>query len=236
MKVSTFVITLTRSVERVNHVSDILIPNLKKHCPLDYHEPKIFEAVDGNIPNLNTSLLQENQIELKRPTMLRGQIGCFLSHFSLWKLLTLEKEDQSFLIFEDDANIRNPEMFWSDLKDTISETETHDPNWKWIYIYVYEDMRSKQGGHEALKIEKCNYIEKACQTYGTGAYIISKRGAQCLFDHFKNCGLQNSVDDTIMGIVQRDKGFYSSFGKNLVEIEGQLYKNEPNKKLKSNIW
>jgi GR25 family glycosyltransferase involved in LPS biosynthesis len=198
----------------------------------------IFKAVDGSVPNLNTSLLEKYGLQQRNSKLLKGQIGCFLSHYSLWDDLSNETEScEAYLVLEDDANVVHPH-FWRHMNNLLQEVNTFDKDWKWIYLFVYPDQYATQGGKEGkFNIEGLSFIENACKTYGTGAYIVSKQGAKLLTQKVREKGIERPVDDLIMrDILVTEKGFYAATGNCLIDIDGQLYKTDTSNKMRSNIW
>lgn len=238
MKVVPYVITLSRSKERTHHVLNEFLPQLYNGLPKLSKNPIVHEAVDGSVENLNDTLLSRYGISLKKKTMLKGQIGCFLSHFQLWRALVDEtSSSKCYMIFEDDTVVVDS-SFWTRVENMLREVRETDPNWKWIYLYVHDNQYKKQGGSEKFKIYGKQHIEKACVTYGTVAYIISKEGARFLRDHFQEHGLSEAFDDSVMSLVENGAtGFFSYKGNLLVDTVGQVYRNDvAGSRIPSIIW
>lgn len=99
MKVQGYVISMSRAGRRMEHVQRII-----SQCPVDCNR---FEAIDG-------SCLSESDVESvyntkanqpKYPFALnRGEIGCFLSHRSVWKKIA-ESDAPGGLVMEDDIEL-----------------------------------------------------------------------------------------------------------------------------------
>ena len=73
--------------------------------------PKIFEAIDGRqlTKNQLESLVQPDSMEpviknyrTEHNQLSIGAIGCYLSHYSLWKQLSMDENHDYYIIFEDD--------------------------------------------------------------------------------------------------------------------------------------
>ena len=75
--------------ERPNRLNSFL-----NNCPIDKSNINIFNAINGHklleMPNYFKNLLP-------------GEVGCFLSHMSIWKKLINDVDVDNYIIFEDDA-------------------------------------------------------------------------------------------------------------------------------------
>lgn len=95
-----FIIHLHRAVKRKENVQTI-IANLKL-------ETEVIDAVDGSTLTLDQISKYLSKKNLHKPNypfkINNGEIGCFLSHRTVWKKIVEEKLDFA-LIFEDDIQI-----------------------------------------------------------------------------------------------------------------------------------
>ena len=95
-----FIIHLQRAVKRKENVQTI-ISNLKL-------ETEVVNAVDGNELTFDEISKYLSETNLHKPNypfkINNGEIGCFLSHRSVWKKIVEEKIKYA-LIFEDDIKI-----------------------------------------------------------------------------------------------------------------------------------
>lgn len=124
-----FVINLIRRPERLLKMSEIL-----KVLGFDF---QVFPAVDGQ--TLTVEELQKRGIEFlpgyldpyyKRP-MKAGEIGCFLSHYEIWRYI-VDKNLEKVIIFEDD--IRFTENSTHILKKLTEDLIKTRINWDFIYL------------------------------------------------------------------------------------------------------
>ena len=90
VKTKIFVINLKKRPDRFKL--------FHKSCPIDISKINKFEAIDG-ITLKNTPYYFNN--------LKPGEIGCFLSHITLWKKLINEKNINYYVIFEDDTKFTN---------------------------------------------------------------------------------------------------------------------------------
>ena len=99
-QIKCFIIHLHRAEKRKENVQTI-ISNLKL-------ETEVIDAVDGNELTFDEISNYKSKKNLYKPNypfkINNGEIGCFLSHRSVWKKIVEEKLDFA-LIFEDDIQI-----------------------------------------------------------------------------------------------------------------------------------
>ncbi|XP_022449053.1 procollagen galactosyltransferase 2 isoform X2 [Delphinapterus leucas] len=142
-------------------------------------EVKIVEAVDGKA--LNTSQLKALNIEMlpgyrdpysSRP-LTRGEIGCFLSHYSVWKEV-IDRELEKTLVIEDD--VRFEHQFKKKLTKLMDDIDRVQLDWELIYI-GRKRMQLKEPEKAVPNV--VNLVE-ADYSYWTLGYVISLEGAQKL--------------------------------------------------------
>lgn len=266
-------ILLERDKNRVDHVKNVLkqsfdfslfeLPNGQLYLNEQHPDKKvnvgqfeIIKACDASVNGLCDSLLNQYGIKLYK-SFKPGQIGCFFSHFLLWKELaekkeianTTDKTTTCFLIFEDDAEIVDISTFWMNLSQCITEieqdsTRNKDAPWRFLYLYFncYKPEPGTDDYNAKYNIGDNCLITRSFFTYGLVGYIITQEGAKFLVDHFEKNGLHNPVDDEIGHVVHHfiknntcNSGFYT-IKNHLITTVGQLYPQYDGEKLKSNIW
>ncbi|XP_053325652.1 procollagen galactosyltransferase 2 [Spea bombifrons] len=142
-------------------------------------EVKVFDAVDGKA--LNASQLKVMNINVvpgyhdpySGRTLTRGEIGCFLSHYYIWKEV-IERGLEKSLVIEDD--VRFELQFKNRLMKVMNDIEEAGVEWDLIYI-----------GRKRMQVERpekavpnvMNLVE-ADYSYWTLGYAISWQGAQKL--------------------------------------------------------
>ncbi|XP_070700955.1 procollagen galactosyltransferase 2-like [Pempheris klunzingeri] len=137
------------------------------------------EAVDGTA--LNSSQLQAMGIDMlpgyKDPysdrVLTRGEIGCFLSHYNIWKQV-VQEELQQVLLLEDD--VRFEPSFSSRLVSIMENV--HRVGLEWDLIYV---------GRKRLQVKEAERWVKGVSnlvhpdySYWTLGYVLSLNGAKKL--------------------------------------------------------
>lgn len=133
----------------------------------------IFNAIDGQNLNLNTLKMdgiidpthnkQRNIRQLRR-----GEIGCSMSHTSIWNTILLSNK-KYFLIFEDDAILAKDFKYkLADLLNEIKDT-------KWDVLYLNENCSKHFGKKEC---DGPSYTKNTIRPknigYGLYGYIITK--------------------------------------------------------------
>ncbi|XP_053549831.1 procollagen galactosyltransferase 2 isoform X2 [Bombina bombina] len=140
---------------------------------------KIFDAVDGKA--LNTSQLKAMNIEVlpgyqdpySGRTLTRGEIGCFLSHYYVWKEV-VERGLENVLVIEDD--VRFEFQFKRKLMKLMNDIEETQLDWDLIYI----GRKRMQVQRPEKAVPTVMNLVEADYSYWTLGYAISRQGAQKL--------------------------------------------------------
>ena len=103
-----------------------------------------------------------------RTTITKGEIGCFLSHYNLWRQCI--RENRPFLILEDDAIIKN--LPYDEIHDLITQ------NYDFIYLGWKEMSKSK-----SLLIGGKSKFVVPVYPYWTLAYVITPQAAKILVNN-----------------------------------------------------
>ncbi|NXM93613.1 GT252 galactosyltransferase, partial [Sylvia borin] len=140
---------------------------------------KVVEAVDGKA--LNTSQLKALSIEMlpgyrdpysSRP-LTRGEIGCFLSHYYIWKEVVSRGLEKT-LVIEDD--VRFEHQFKRKLMRLMDDVEQAQLDWELIYI----GRKRMQVQEPERAVPNVRNLVEADYSYWTLGYAISFHGAQKL--------------------------------------------------------
>ncbi|XP_053293980.1 procollagen galactosyltransferase 2 [Pleuronectes platessa] len=137
------------------------------------------EAVDGKA--LNSSQLQAMGIDMlpgyKDPyserVLTRGEIGCFLSHYNIWKQVVQQKL-QRVLLLEDD--VRFEARFRSRLVAIMENVMTVGLDWDLIYV----GRKRLQVKEPESWVEGVSNLVHPGYSYWTLGYVLSLQGAQKL--------------------------------------------------------
>ncbi|XP_022615353.1 procollagen galactosyltransferase 2-like [Seriola dumerili] len=151
---------------------------LKTMSSLGLHAT-LTDAVDGKA--LNTSQLQALGIEMmpgyKDPysgrVLTRGEIGCFLSHHSIWTQV-IERGLQKVLVLEDD--VRFEPRFKRRLQAIMDDINKTQLDWDLIYV----GRKRMQVQQPEQSVEGVNNLVEADYSYWTLGYALSQQGARKL--------------------------------------------------------
>lgn len=139
---------------------------------------RFFPAVDGNSID-NDFLLKANITPLRnysdpfhKRRITFGEIGCFLSHFLIWKDM-MERGLKRILVLEDD--IKCTSEFPYVVNDLLSEADELYPGWEFFYL-----------GRKRMSSDKEHFLKGSRNilipnySYRTTGYILSSVGAERL--------------------------------------------------------
>ncbi|KAK7158764.1 hypothetical protein R3I94_005183 [Phoxinus phoxinus] len=138
-------------------------------------------AVDGK--TLNSTQLRALGIEMlpgyKDPysdrVLTKGEIGCFLSHYSIWKKV-VELQQQQVLVLEDD--VRFETNFKSRLNTIMKDVKQSGLQWDLIYV----GRKRLQIKHPERWVEGVKNLVRPDYSYWTLGYALSLQGAKTLLE------------------------------------------------------
>ena len=155
----------------------------------------IFKAVDGNElePTLDLKLLFDGNDFGNR----RGVIGCALSHLKMWRELLADKDNNYYVIFEDDFTlIPTFKDHFIELTPEFEEKEViflgyHMFASKRALVKHIYDNNANANANANIKVEPLN---KTLYIGGTFAYSINKVGAKKIVDYIETKGIKHGID------------------------------------------
>jgi collagen beta-1,O-galactosyltransferase len=166
-----YVINLKRRPERLAKMNAIL-----RIIGVDYD---VMEAIDGNAltdSDLQSIRFMPGYIDpyYKRP-MKKGEIGCFLSHYKVWKDVVQNKYGR-VIVLEDD--VRFTENSTSILKKVVEDLAKTQLDWDYIYL-----GRKKISAHgDEFFVAGHRHLSTIGYSYWTLAYALSYTGASKLIN------------------------------------------------------
>ncbi|XP_004646661.1 procollagen galactosyltransferase 2 [Octodon degus] len=122
---------------------------------------------------LRTLYEQEIEVKIVEAVDGKGEIGCFLSHYSVWKEV-IDRELEKTLVIEDD--VRFEHQFKKKLMKLMDDIDQAQLDWELIYI-GRKRMQVKEPEKAVPNV--VNLVE-ADYSYWTLGYVISLEGAQKL--------------------------------------------------------
>ncbi|XP_041666789.1 procollagen galactosyltransferase 2 [Cheilinus undulatus] len=141
---------------------------------------KVVDAVDGNALNssdikiLGVDLLPGYYDPFSGRTLTKGEVGCFLSHYFIWKEMVDMQMDKA-LVFEDD--VRFQANFKRRVLRLMEEVEQVELDWDIIYL-----GRKQVNPGKEEPVENVRNLVVADYSYWTLSYAISLQGAQKLLN------------------------------------------------------
>lgn len=141
---------------------------------------KVVHAVDGNALNssdikiLGVDLLPGYYDPFSGRTLTKGEVGCFLSHYYIWKEIVDMQMDKA-LVFEDD--VRFQANFKRRVLRLMEEVEQMELDWDMIYL-----GRKQVNPGDEEPVENVHNLVWAGYSYWTLSYAISLQGAQKLLN------------------------------------------------------
>ncbi|XP_067309262.1 procollagen galactosyltransferase 2 [Pseudorasbora parva] len=139
------------------------------------------DAVDGKA--LNSTQLRALEIEMlpgyKDPysdrVLTKGEIGCFLSHYNIWKKV-VDLQQQQVLVLEDD--VRFEPNFKSRLITIMEDVKQSGLLWDLIYV----GRKQLQIKHPERWVEGVKNLVSPDYSYWTLGYALSLQGAKTLLE------------------------------------------------------
>ncbi|XP_035510338.1 procollagen galactosyltransferase 1 [Morone saxatilis] len=140
---------------------------------------KVIAAVDGKAMNISEvhamgiHMLPGYSDPYHGRPLTKGELGCFLSHFNIWKEI-VERRLHTSLVIEDD--LRFEVFFKRRLMNLMSELEHEGLDWDLIYI----GRKRMQVDHPEKAVPNIHNLVEADYSYWTLGYMISLQGAEKL--------------------------------------------------------
>jgi GR25 family glycosyltransferase involved in LPS biosynthesis len=217
---NVFVVTLARDDARVRHTETYT----RRRLP----EAEVFEAVDGASPAL-AAFLRARAITLA-PAWAKactvGQLGCMCSHMALWRKVVDDGLDHA-VVLEDDVLVADG--FRTEVANILGELPA-----LWDHCYLFHHPQCKRD----LPLAGARHVQRAFETWGTVAYVVSRRGAEKLLARTEGASCAKAIDETMMGLV-RDGELNSYCAlRTLTGTAGQINPMQPtaDSRLGSNVW
>lgn len=172
------IVNLERRPDRKEEMTE----KLKNHGVTNY---EFIKAVDGK--HLSPSVEVKRLFEGNDFNYRRGVLGCALSHFKLWKELTMEPLLNYYVILEDDIEFSDD----FDKKLQYAMSEFNEKQMEYLYLGA-NSLRTVNADFDNLKCVRSD----GEQGEGTYAYIISKSCAEKLLDYFNKNSMKRAIDFT----------------------------------------
>ena len=180
------IVNLVRRPDRKERMIELL----KSHHISNY---EFIDAVDGTKLNKNDTLdvFYGNDFANRL-----GFLGCALSHINLWKKLLNDKENNFYLILEDDINLTAG--FKENIYKLKSIMNAKDILFLGYSMYAIDRKKYDNIYNVQTSNIKILNLNKNIYTGGTFCYSINKKGAKQMLDYIDKYGIKHGID-YIMG-------------------------------------
>jgi len=219
--IAKFIISLEKNKERQEYLKKDVYPKITNYFKC--------AAFDAELDDAN-EILKDNNIFLSDTFYEKcneGQLGCYLSHFQLWKHIIKSNIDLA-IILEDDVKIYNN---FNKIIDTVYENLP--VKFDYVHLFIHPDKQNIQ-----YLDGKDGDIIPAEDNFGTVAYIISLRGAKRLVKLTELLKIQAPVDRQINFCIRHN--FIKAFmiKKPFLLTQGEIMPNRGiyDNSFKSTIW
>lgn len=138
------------------------------------------DAVDGralsykDLDNWGIQMMPKYADPYHERPMTMGEIGCFLSHYTVWNKV-IEGGFKSVIVLEDD--VRFEPFFRQKVNYILSELDHLRLEWDLVYLGRKRLVESAESWIEGSK-----YLVRAAYSYWTLGYILSAEGARKLVE------------------------------------------------------
>jgi collagen beta-1,O-galactosyltransferase len=139
---------------------------------------RFFDATDGKhivnqayLENLRISVMPNYEDPYSGRPMNYGEIGCFLSHYFIWKDMIKNEYVNGALILEDDVRFNT--FFKYKLEQILSN---HSLDWDLLYVGRKIMSFDEEKYNETTQI----FLMEPAYSHWTIGYVLSLRGAQIL--------------------------------------------------------
>jgi GR25 family glycosyltransferase involved in LPS biosynthesis len=135
---------------------------------------------DSRVSNRTKRNIRDSMRRDHEDLSTKGGVGCYLSHYAIWKQFVEKDSEKYCLVFEDDAIV--PAQFPEAFDEYFKEFKLKDKNHIW-FLYNPTNFYTfpKTGNSSSITGETGEWINDACST--TACYLISKPTARILIDN-----------------------------------------------------
>ncbi len=209
---SIYVVNLKKSVDRLENVKKVL-----NKYNLNFQR---FDAIYGK--ELSQEEVNKNTNIFCRTLLCNnGIIGCAMSHIQLWTKLVEDKNNDTYLILEDDIHDIDIEQL-NNLFKFINETKF---DYDYISLNCLTDNIFCYNTNKGIKVNDKLYLTNKVYSFGTGGYIINRSGAKKLLDMINKYKILYHIDISISfkKLISNKNGFkHYNTNYNLITINDVL--------------
>ena len=175
MIIKNYVISLKCQTERREHI----INQFNEHL-ISF---KFFDAIDRE---RSVSILNSMGLTLENEAITQSELGCFMSHVSLWQMM-IDNDLPYLIIFEDDI------IFGKSISNVVRSAEKLLLNADYVRLETMKEkvLLGSIANSECYPISY--YLESPHM--GMAAYIISNRSGKYLIKKLRNTVINKPIDN-----------------------------------------
>lgn len=163
-----YVISLKRE-DRLNNIEE-------QQTKID-NKIEIFDAVKGDSLDIE-QLIKDGTISdswRNGPEYKKREIGCYLSHYNIYKKILENQNSKYTIIFEDDFQIKSDNL----MKDVKKALDSINEDFDMLYLGNHDNNKGELFKNNIYRIDFNNRLT------GTHAYVINNKNIQKIVDETK---------------------------------------------------
>jgi glycosyl transferase family 25 len=173
--------------------------NIEKQQRKINNKIKIFNAVNGKKLDYNklmaSNIIADDNKLSKKHDKKMGQIGCYLSHFNIYKKIKKENKDGYTIIFEDDFLIKSENLL-DEVKKAINILNTKNIDFDFLFL------GNTLNNHGKNIKDNLYYLDKNNNLYGTHCYLINNNKLDKIINNLSR--IYTTIDDSIQNLSYED--------------------------------
>lgn len=187
-KFDVYVITM-RNKERME--------NIEKQQEKIEQKIEIFDAVKGANLDIN-ELIDKGEIPKQNSfdsndnnkSKMKGQVGCYLSHYNIYKKIRQDNRLGYTIVFEDDFVIKDENLL-NKIKKIIENTNKKEIDFDLLFLGNLKD------NHGTQIVDNLYYVDKSNNLYGTHAYVVNNKNINKIIRKTENIDrpIDNKLED-----------------------------------------
>ena len=158
------------------------IQNIKNQETKINNKINIFDGVNGLKLDINelikNNILDKNHKLSENINHAKREIGCYLSHYNIYKKIKKENKKGYTIIFEDDFIVNSPNLK-DDIRKSIDKLNRKSIDFDFLFL------GSNQINYGENIIDNLYYVNPKQNLYGTHAYVINNKNIDKIIDKIK---------------------------------------------------
>lgn len=144
---------------------------------------RFFDACTARPENL--AIDEQAVLANKGRALTRGEIGCYASHYSIWRQM-IDRGVAQAIVLEDDTIVD-----WAYLR-LLAATDLAAHGFQYLRLYAKRPTSHRIVAKDFLQHSR-TVIELIGHAYGTQGYVVTLAGARTLADHCRT--IRRPIDD-----------------------------------------